>query len=183
MDHARLSAQVMQLSARASSAAPSKLPLQREAIDLRSVVKQAIADSLRLAIRHGHELLVSLPDEPLLIHADPAKLESVVLHLLDNSVKYTPDGGCIWVQLTRENDAAVLRVRDSGNGISADLLKCIFDFVPPAGLGIVKNGFGIGLAIAKGLVELHNGSLMAHSDGLGRGADFTVRLPLIATTI
>jgi signal transduction histidine kinase len=180
LDHAGPSAEVAQLFACVSTPPARTMPIQKEATDFRSVVKQAIADSLRLILKRAHELLVSLPEEPLPVHADPSKLESVVLHLLDNSAKYTPDGGCIWVQLARENDEAVLRVRDSGNGISAELLRCVFEFVPPAGLGAAKNGFGIGLAIAKGLVALHGGTIMARSDGIGLGSDFTVRLPVFS---
>jgi signal transduction histidine kinase len=182
LNHSGPPSQVTQLFAhvtKLSQGGSRKMPITQEVVDLRTVVERAIDDSHRIIAKHGHELLVSLPHDPLPINADPTKLESVVMHLLDNAAKYTPEGGCIWVQLTRENDAAVLRVRDSGNGISAELLRCIFDFVPAA--GVSKDGFGIGLAIAKGLVDCHDGSIAAHSDGVGRGSDFTVRLPVLPT--
>jgi signal transduction histidine kinase len=159
-----------------------KTPISMDIVDVRSVVEKVIECSRSLIAKHGHELLVSLPDAPLHVTGDPAKLESVVMHLLDNAAKYSSDGGCIWVNLTREGDSAVLRVRDSGQGLSAKLLRHIFEFVLPAGLSTPKSGFGIGLPIAKGLVELHRGTLTAHSDGIGCGADFTVRLPALVAS-
>jgi signal transduction histidine kinase len=154
---------------------------QQERTDFRSIVKVAIEGSHQLIERRRHELLVTLPDEPFLLMGNPEKLETVVRHLLDNAARYTPDGGCIWVQLTREADAAVLKVRDSGQGITRELLACLFDFVLPAGFAGHKEGFGIGLAIAKRLVDLHGGSLSAESRGPGCGADFTLRLPGLLT--
>jgi signal transduction histidine kinase len=145
--------------------------------DFRAVVRISIEAARHLIERRQHELLVTLPDEPLQLIGVPEKLETVVRHLLDNAGRYTPDGGCIWVQLTRETNTAVLRVRDSGAGISTDLLEYLFDFVLPIGVAAHKEGFGIGLAIAKRLVDLHGGSLSAESLGPGCGADFTLRLP------
>jgi signal transduction histidine kinase len=160
---------------------PDRHPVlvQQERTDFRSIVKVAIEGSHQLIERRRHELLATLPDEQFLLLGNPEKLEIAVSHLLDNAARYTPDGGCIWVQLTREGDTAVLKVRDSGQGITGELLACLFDFVLPVGFAGHKEGFGIGLAIAKRLVDLHGGSLRAESLGPGCGADFTLRLPAL----
>jgi signal transduction histidine kinase len=145
--------------------------------DFRSIVRVSIEAARHHIERRRHELLVTVPDEPLRLIGVPEKLETVVNHLLDNALRYTPDGGCIWVQLSREADTAVLRVRDSGVGISAELLEYLFDFLLPVGVTAHKEGFGIGLAIAKRLVNMHGGSLNAESLGPSCGADLTLRLP------
>jgi len=115
------------------------------------------------------------------VHADPARIEQVVNNLLDNALKYTPPGGRVWVTTEVVGDAAVLRVRDSGQGIRTDLLGRVFDlFVQePQSLDRSRGGLGLGLALVKRLVELHGGAVAAWSAGPGQGSEFTVRLPAV----
>jgi signal transduction histidine kinase len=153
--------------------------LTRARIDLRTVVKRAI-EMLRPAMTdQRQELLCSFPEGPVWLDADPNRLHQVFHNLVGNATKFTPYRGCIWVQLFSDGDCAVVRVRDSGCGISADLLPRVFELFVDAESkhSGQQRGRGIGLALAKGIVELHGGTVQAHSDGPGRGADFTVRLP------
>lgn len=156
-----------------------KIVLRKELVDLRVVVERAVESSRPLMDERGHELLISLPDLPLWLQADPNRLEQAFLNVLSNAAKYTPDHGCVWVQLAAENDSAVLRIRDSGRGIAPELLPVVFDFFTqadshPAG---PQCGLGIGLALVKSFIELHGGNVTAHSDGLGCGSDFRMELP------
>jgi CheY-like chemotaxis protein/anti-sigma regulatory factor (Ser/Thr protein kinase) len=117
---------------------------------------------------------------PLPTKGDPARLAQVVGNLLTNAAKFTPGGGRVEVSVERDGDAAVIRVRDTGAGVEAGLLERLFDpFVQAeATLDRSKGGLGLGLSLVKGLVELHGGSVSAHSDGPGRGATFVVKLPV-----
>jgi CheY-like chemotaxis protein len=116
------------------------------------------------------------------VSGDPARLEQVVSNLLDNALKYTPPGGQVTVRIEQAGDDAVLRVRDSGEGIRGDLLDRIFDlFVQePQALDRTRGGLGLGLTLVRRLVELHGGSVAAASDGPGRGSEFSIRLPVLA---
>jgi signal transduction histidine kinase len=159
--------------------ASGKVQLSREVVDLRDVVKRSV-QAVRPAIKSRcQDLIVTSCDEPLPLHADPLRLEQVCLNLLQNATKYTPKGGCIWFRVRREDKSAVLEVRDSGCGITPEQLPYLFDFFSRAveGDGRASSGLGIGLALAKSLVELHGGTIEAKSDGRGCGADFTVSLP------
>ncbi len=160
------------------------LELRRERVDLCEVARRAV-EALRPALdRRRHRLALALPDEPVWLEADPARLEQVLANLLDNAAKYTPEGGAIEVVLRRETGeetAAVITVRDEGEGIAAEALPWIFDPFrqghPPGGPPQGPGGLGIGLALARRLVELHGGSIAAESGGRGSGSSFTVRLP------
>jgi signal transduction histidine kinase len=160
--------------------ATGKVQLRCETIDLRDVVDRSIAAVQAAVIDRKQELLVTRSAEPLWLSADSLRLEQVCVNLLKNANKYTPRGGCIWVQMKREPRTAVFQVRDSGCGFSAELVPRLFNFFSQEvdGDGHSPSGLGIGLALAKSLVEAHRGTIEAHSDGPGRGADFTVRLPL-----
>ena len=127
-----------------------------------------------------HEFSVSLPTEPIWVEADPAGMEQVVVNLLNNAAKYTDTGGLIRMTVSREGDEAVIRVRDNGVGIAPELLPHIFDLFTQVdgSLGRSYGGLGIGLALARNLVEMHDGRLQARSDGLGKGSEFTVKLPV-----
>jgi len=161
-----------------------KIALRKELVDLRIVMERAIEASQPLMDEREHELLVSIPGVPLWLYADAGRLQQAFLNLFNNAAKFTPDRGCVWVELAQEHSTAVLRVRDSGRGIAPELLPVIFDFFTqanshPAGPQL---GLGIGLALVKTFIELHGGNVTAHSDGLGRGADFRVELPGVAHT-
>jgi CheY-like chemotaxis protein len=128
----------------------------------------------------GLTLEVDLPDEPLLICGDPARIQQIQVNLLVNAIKYTPAGGRIWLSARRNGDRAVLRVRDTGIGIPPEMREKIFDlFVQVDDTpGKTDGGMGVGLTLVKTLVELHGGELSVHSEGEGRGSEFVVRLPL-----
>jgi len=129
---------------------------------------------------HGHALSVTLPPDPIWLDADPVRLEQVVVNLLNNATKYTDDGGQIGVTVVQEGEEMVLKVRDTGIGIEASLLPRIFDLFAQADRSLLRSqgGLGIGLALVRRLVELHGGRVEARSEGLGRGCEFVVRLPV-----
>ncbi len=128
----------------------------------------------------GHELSVTLPAEPIHLDADLTRLAQVFSNLLTNSAKYTERGGRIWLSARREGGEAVVAVRDTGIGIPAEALPRIFDMFSQVDRSIERTtgGLGIGLALVKGLVEMHGGRVTAESPGPGQGSTFTVRLPV-----
>jgi len=163
-----------------SRVAQGKIALQVEPLDVAAIVRHA-AEALRPAlVQRRHELALEL-EEPLNIAADPQRLGQIVENLLGNAVKYTPEGGSISVSLACEPGAAVIRVRDTGIGIAAEMLPRIFEPFVQAdnSLDRAQGGLGIGLALVNRLTELHGGTVTAHSEGLKHGAEFTVRLPLV----
>ena len=163
-----------------SRIATGQLRLRLESIDLRGIVAVAV-EATRAAIdRRGHELAVDLPARPVWLQADPARLEQVIVNLLDNAAKYTEPLGHIWLSLETEDGAAVLRVRDSGVGIAETVLPRVFDLFTQADrtLDHSAGGLGIGLSLVRALVELHHGKVEASSAGPGQGSAFVVRLPI-----
>jgi CheY-like chemotaxis protein len=157
-----------------------KTTLHLELVDLRGVVERAIESSRPYMVERRHEVLISMPEEPLWLNADPRRLEQAFLNVLNNSGRYTPQGGCIWIQLFEHGESAVVKVRDSGRGIAPESLATIFDCFAQADgrLAEAKDlGLGIGLALVKNFVELHGGTVHAHSDGIGCGADFVIKIP------
>jgi CheY-like chemotaxis protein len=115
------------------------------------------------------------------VKADPARLAQILANLLNNAAKYTPDGGAIWLTVEREENKAVFRIRDTGAGIAPDMLPRIFEPFIQADQSLDRSqgGLGIGLTLARRLVEMHGGTIEAHSAGLGQGSEFNVRLPAI----
>jgi PAS domain S-box-containing protein len=158
-----------------------KIELRKERVALAAVFEQAIETSRP---HLGHELMVSLPSEPIHLDADPVRLAEVFSNLLNNAAKYTEKGGRIRLTAERDRDSVVVKVSDTGIGIAAGHLSRIFEMFSQAApaLDRTHGGLGIGLAIARGLVEMHGGSIEAHSEGLDKGSEFVVRLPLPATT-
>ena len=162
-----------------------RMELRRAPLDLGTVVRAAAADVAPLIEASGHALSVSLPSEPLVVEGDATRLTQVVVNLLTNAAKYTPRGGCIWLEAGRTDGEAALSVRDNGIGIPQQSLASVFDMfsqLEPA-LERSQGGLGIGLALVKGIVTLHEGSIRAVSEGVGRGSEFQVRLPLSAANI
>jgi CheY-like chemotaxis protein/two-component sensor histidine kinase len=157
-----------------------KMELRRKRIALAGVISAAQEASRPLIEACGHKLTINVPPEPIHLDADPTRLAQVFLNLLNNSAKYTPHGGHIWLTVERQDGEAVVRVRDSGVGIAAEMLPRIFElFVQVEGsLERSHGGLGIGLSLVRRLVEMHGGAVEAHSEGLGRGSEFLVRLPL-----
>jgi CheY-like chemotaxis protein len=163
-----------------SRVSQGKLILHKRPLETIDVVFRAIEMSSPLVEQRGHRLTVKVPESGLLVEADETRLAQVIANILNNAAKYTPEGGRIAVSATSDGGDMVLRVRDSGIGIHPDILPRIFDlFVQEErGLPRSREGLGIGLSIAKGLVELHGGTIGVESGGEGRGSEFVIRLPL-----
>ncbi len=154
--------------------------LQLGAVDLGTISAQAAAGVQPAATRRRQKLSVSTADR-VLVQGDATRLEQVITNLLDNAVKYTPECGEIRVTVRRHGHEAVLRVKDTGVGMSASLVPRVFDLFTQAdrSLDRAEGGLGIGLTLVRALVELHGGTASAASDGPGAGSEFTVRLPLL----
>ncbi len=159
----------------------SKMELRRGRVRLADVVGSAIETARPAIDEAGHELTVSLPPHPVFLDGDLTRLSQVFSNLLTNSAKYTELGGRIWLSARREGDGVVVTVRDTGIGIPPEALPHIFDMFSQVDRPIERStgGLGIGLALVKGLVEMHDGSVTAASDGQGRGSSFTVTLPAL----
>lgn len=157
-----------------------KLILQHGPVVLQNVV-EAAAETARPHIeQRQHQLVIDVPDTPILVDGDAARLTQVLGNLLNNAAKFTPPPGQISITARAENDEALVTVRDTGAGIASDQLKHIFDLFTQAGRDerTSSTGLGIGLALARQLVEMHGGSISVSSEGLGNGSEFAVRLPL-----
>jgi PAS domain S-box-containing protein len=159
----------------------NKMELRRSRVVLEDLVNSAV-ETARPAIEESeHKLTVSLPPQPVLLDADLTRLSQVFGNLLSNSAKYTPRGGHIWLSAEQSAAEVVVSVRDNGIGIPADSLRTIFDMFSQVSRSIEfsDGGLGIGLALVKGLVEMHGGTVTAESPGPGEGSTFTVRLPVL----
>lgn len=157
------------------------ITLHLERLDIRGICEHSVESARPLIDQHTHELSVSLPREPVWLNADPARLEQVVVNLLNNAAKYTDKGGQIWLSVEQEGDRAVLRVKDTGVGIAREFLPRVFDLFTQADLSLDRSqgGLGIGLTVVQRLVEMHGGTAEATSAGLGNGSEFIVRLPVV----
>lgn len=154
-----------------------KLTLRKERLLLSGIVQDAL-DTARPHV--GHRLTVALPSEPLSVHGDPVRLTQILVNLLHNACKYTEKGGAIRLTAERDGAQVAVRVKDSGIGIAPEHLPRLFEMfsqVEPARQS-AKGGLGIGLALARRLVEKHGGAIAAHSEGIGKGSEFIVRLPV-----
>jgi signal transduction histidine kinase/CheY-like chemotaxis protein/PAS domain-containing protein len=157
------------------------IPLRRIAIDLAAVIGQAVETARPLAEERGHELRLSLPNEPIYLDADPVRLAQVFNNLLNNACKYTDPGGRIELHAGQQDGEAVVTVRDNGLGIPRDRLGNIFDMFTQVDRSLEKTqgGLGIGLTLVRRLVQEHGGSVVARSEGEGHGSEFTVHLPVL----
>jgi signal transduction histidine kinase len=157
-----------------------KIELRKEWVDLATVVATALEASRPLIEEHGHQLAVSVPQEPVALEADPVRLAQVITNLVNNAAKYTPPHGHIRVVAAREGPHAVLRVRDNGSGMPPELVPRVFDLFTQGdrSLAHAGGGLGVGLTVVRTLVELHGGTVAASSEGPGRGSEFVVRLPI-----
>jgi len=163
----------------------NKMELRRSRVLLTDVVSSAV-ETARPAIEAAeHELTILLPPEPVHLDADLTRLAQVFSNLLTNSAKYTERGGRIWLAAERQGGEVVLSVWDTGIGIPADALPRIFDMFSQVDRSTERStgGLGIGLALVKGLVEMHDGTVTAASDGQGKGSTFTVKLPALGTRL
>jgi PAS domain S-box-containing protein len=158
-----------------------KIQLRTEPVELAAVVAQGIETSRPLLEARRHQLTVSLPPEPLWLQADLTRLTQVCSNLLNNAAKYTEEGGHIWLTAQRQDNQVVLRVRDTGMGLTAQMRTQAFDLFAQGDRspGRSQGGLGIGLTLVRQLVQLHGGSVQAFSEGPGKGSEFVVRLPLL----
>jgi PAS domain S-box-containing protein len=158
-----------------------KVELRKSIVSLAEVLATSAEASRAVIDAHRHQLSIDTPDEDLLVEGDFDRLAQVLSNLLSNAAKYMESGGQIRVTLTREGDGAVLKVADAGIGIPEADLPRVFELFSQvrAHQGRAEGGLGIGLSLAKSLIELHGGSISAHSAGPGQGSQFTVRLPLV----
>jgi len=165
-----------------ASSRSGKLAVRKERLALSPIIEQAIEASRPIVDKAGHALCVELPGSPVFVDADPIRLTQVITNLLHNAVKFTARGGHLRVSAEARDAHALIRVQDDGIGIEAGMLCGIFELyaqVRSADRG-EQAGAGIGLALARSLVEMHGGTIAAHSAGPGKGSEFVVRLPLCA---
>ncbi|MDB5312042.1 MAG: luxQ 2 [Gemmataceae bacterium] len=158
-----------------------KIDLRRDRIDLAGPVQDAVEACRSLVEERGHHLAVTFPPRPVYVDGDRTRLAQVFANLLNNSARYTPRGGHIKLAVERQGSDVVVTVGDDGAGVPADVLPRVFDMFTQADRSLERSegGLGIGLALVKGLVELHGGTVSARSDGPGRGSEFGVRLPVL----
>jgi len=159
------------------------LELRKESVELATVIATAVETAHPYMKRDGHELFVTIPSEPIYLLADPVRLAQVFSNLLDNAAKYSKPadgGGKICLTAVQEGLYAVVRVKDTGIGIAPEMLPKIFEMFTQVGRSIRQSegGLGIGLSLAKRLVEMHGGNIDVSSEGFGKGSEFVVRIPL-----
>ena len=156
-----------------------KIGLHIQPVDLQNVAERCLSELGMRKLAESHELTLTVKTESVLVQGDPVRLEQVVCNLLHNAVKYTPRGGAIEVRVGPEDGEAVVRVCDTGLGISEDMLTRIFEPFTQVESSRKRSegGLGLGLPLVRSLVQLHGGTVAARSDGRGRGSEFIVRLP------
>ena len=158
-----------------------RITLRKEQVSIAQILERAIESTRSVVESRNLHLRVAVTLKTLQVEADPTRLEQVFVNLLSNAVKYTEAGGCIDVIAERRKEEVFVHIRDTGIGIAPEMLPSIWDLFTQAeaGLDRTQGGLGIGLTVARRLVELHGGRIQAHSEGLGKGAEFLVCLPLI----
>lgn len=157
-----------------------RLELRKQQLDIAEVMQHAIEISHALMKESKHNFTVEKSETPIIVHADSTRVVQIISNLLTNAAKYTPEGGEICLSVFPDGNDVVISVRDTGIGIPAEQLSNIFNMfsqLKPA-LERSKGGLGIGLSLVRGLVDLHGGSIAAHSEGEGKGSEFIVRLPI-----
>ena len=157
-----------------------KLELRKERVDLAEIIKAAVEASRSFIDQHGHELTLALPENAIYLDGDSVRLAQVLTNLLDNAAKYTPRQGHLGLRVDQEDSSVVIRVADDGIGIAADQLPHLFDMFYQADRSYeqTQGGLGIGLTLVRRLIEMHGGTVEAHSAGRNLGSEFTVRLPI-----
>jgi signal transduction histidine kinase len=161
-----------------------KISLRRERVEISEAVEQALQICRPLIEEREHELSLSLPVQSITLEADPTRLVQVICNLVNNAARYTERGGKIWLTITRERSELTLRVKDTGRGISPDLLSRVFDLFVQADDSPSRptGGLGVGLTLVRSLVQQHGGTVRAESDGDGAGSEFIVRLPVLPSS-
>lgn len=159
----------------------NRIELSRTPVALAEMLDTAVETSRPHIEMAGLDLEVAVPPEAIVIDGDPIRLSQVVSNLLNNAAKYTTRGGRIWLRAEQRGDQAVITVRDTGVGIPPDKLACVFDMFTQVDRTLARSlsGLGIGLNLARRLVEMHGGTIEARSEGPGKGSEFVVRLPAL----
>lgn len=157
-----------------------KIELRREPVSVSAAIEHAVEATRPWSEERGHRVALRLPEEPLAVEADPARLEQILVNLLSNAIKYTDEGGEITVSAVRDEAFVAISVRDTGVGIPAEFLPQVFDLFTQGHRSLARSegGLGIGLTLTRTLVQMHGGAITAHSAGPGLGSDFVIRLPL-----
>jgi signal transduction histidine kinase/ActR/RegA family two-component response regulator len=160
----------------------NKIQLRRESLDLAHLMATAVESITPLAAAAGHTLDVQPPSAPVRVHGDGARLVQVFANVLNNAVKFTPRGGHMWFTADQQSNEAVVRIRDTGLGIASDVLPRVFDMFHQAEPALDRStgGLGIGLTLARRLVQLHDGQIDVRSPGTGQGTEVEIRLPITA---
>jgi signal transduction histidine kinase len=160
-----------------------KLELNPQRVDLVEVVRALEKATHPLAQAAGQTLTATLPAQPVYVYGDITRLKQVITNILQNAIKYNQRQGQIWLTLARQDHEALIRVKDTGIGISAAVSDRIFELFTQAKPRLARSqaGLGIGLGIAKRLVDLHHGQISARSEGPGKGSEFEIRLPIAAS--
>jgi signal transduction histidine kinase/DNA-binding response OmpR family regulator len=159
-----------------------RVQLKKSIVSAGEVMARVAEANGPLFTSRGHTLHLSVPSKEIRLEADPFRLEQILSNLMVNAAKYTDPGGKIWFDVSQQGAEVRFRVKDTGMGIGPDLLPSVFDLFSQANRSLHRSegGLGIGLTIVKGLAELHGGRVFAHSDGIGRGAEFIVALPAMS---
>jgi signal transduction histidine kinase len=162
-----------------------KLELRKEKLFLTEVIKGAFESSRSFLESYGHQAIVTVPPQAVSLEGDSVRLTQIFVNLLNNAAKYTPEGGRIWLSATVERDRAIVSVKDSGVGIAGDKLPHVFEkfYQVDRSLERSESGLGLGLTLTRRLVELHGGTLEARSEGLGKGSEFVVSLPILPVDV
>ncbi len=159
-----------------------KIQLRKEAVDGRVLIDRALATVGPAIAERRHELVTELSSAPMPLSADPVRVEQILVNLLSNAAKYTPEGGKITVRSFPLDGQVVYKIKDTGIGIPPDMLPRVFELFTQVARSLdrAQGGLGIGLTVVRKLAEMHGGSVSAASEGLGQGSEFTVRLPIAA---
>jgi PAS domain S-box-containing protein len=159
----------------------NRLELNPERVDLTELLRSLEKASHPMVDGAGQTLTATLPNKPVFVSGDIIRLKQIANNVLQNAIKYNNSPGQIWLTLARQDQEAVITVRDTGIGISATMRDRIFELFAQARprLSSSKSGLGIGLSVAKQLVDLHGGKILVRSDGVGKGSEFEIRLPAL----
>jgi signal transduction histidine kinase len=162
-----------------------KLGIRKAVVEVQAAVRDALDTTRPFVESRNHQIEVQLPSQPICVEGDRTRLAQVFANLVNNAAKYTEPGGYITLSLASEGDEAVVRIRDNGIGLAPESLGAIFDMFVQVDRSLERAhaGLGVGLTLSRQLVTLHGGTLAAKSEGIGKGSEFTVRLPLAGATL
>src|SRR5581483_3921308 len=157
-----------------------KLRLQKQLIEISAIVQRAVETQKPIFDERRQQLVVELPKEPLVLEGDLTRLSEALANLLNNAAKYSNDGGRVMLRIERAGPQIIIRVKDQGVGIPQEMLPRVFELFTQVDQSLHRSqgGLGIGLALVRNLVEMHGGTIDGTSEGIGKGSEFVMRLPL-----